>query len=302
MVSMPTFITVNLKRRYNRLFLCYNDDGDNMKTEEIVEEVEKNKISLGKVFLCTIFVLLTLIAIFFGATFIRWKAEISDKHPLTYKGQENIKVDKLIDFYGSAIATELKEDEAIYMYCTSEYGKECITPDYGNVLENNFRVPTNVIITIIFIDLILLYILNKESLKGKKRVYVYGSLIILLSLIGIGTQFYKAADYYKLAKDGVEVKAEQLNYLRSDKTDRYIPVITYTIDDEVREYIPDNYTVKGTFEKKEVTLYRDEKKDVVTVKKDYKQYIYPTVIYVLSFILGFVYLFINKKSRKEDKK
>ena len=302
MVSMQNFIIVNLKRRCNRLFLCYNDDGDSMKTEEIVEEVEKNKISIGKIFLCTIFVLLTLIAIFFGATYIRWQAEIGGKHPITYTGQENIKVDKLIDFYGSPIATELKEDEAIYMYCTSEYGKECITSDMGNVLENNFRVPTNVIITILFIDLILLYILNKEGLKGKKRVYVYGSLIILLSLIGIGSQVYKAADYYKLVKDGVQINGEQLHYLRSDNDKKYTPVITYKVDEEQKEYIPNDYLLKGSFEKKEVQLYRDEKKDVVTIKKDYKQYIYPTVIYVLSFVVGVVYLFINKKSKKEDKK
>ena len=77
-----------------------------MKTEEIVEEVEKSKVSIGKVFLCTIFVLLTLIAIFFGATYLRWKAEISDKHPITYTGQGTIKVDKLIDFYGTSLATE----------------------------------------------------------------------------------------------------------------------------------------------------------------------------------------------------
>ena len=143
--------------------------------------------------------------------------------------------------------------------------------------------------------------MNKESLKGKKRVYVYGSLILLFSLIGIGTQFYKAADYYKLVKDGTEVQAEQLHYLRSDNAKKYTPVITYSVDEKEREYIPD-YLINESFEKKEVTLYRDEKKDVVTIKKDYKEYIYPTVIYGLSFVLGFVYLFINKKNKKEEKK
>jgi len=89
--------------------------------------------------------------------------------------------------------------------------------------------------------------------------------------------------------------------LRSDNDKKYTPVITYTIDEKEREYIPD-YLIDGSFEKKEVTLYRDEKNDVVTIKKDYKKFIYPTVIYTLSLIVGFLYLFINKKIKKEDKK
>ena len=106
-----------------------------MKSEEIIEELEKSKVSWGKVFLITLFVLFTLIAIFFAATFIRWKAEINGKFEILYTGQEEFKIDKLVDFYGNDLATELKENEAIYVYCSSEFGKECIMPDYNNVLE-----------------------------------------------------------------------------------------------------------------------------------------------------------------------
>ncbi len=273
-----------------------------MKSEEIIEELEKSKVSWGKVFLITLFVLFTLIAIFFAATFIRWKAEINGKFEILYTGQEEVKIDKLVDFYGNDLATELKENEAIYVYCNSEFGKECIMPDYNNVLENNFRKPLNVIATLVFIDFVLLYILLKESLKGKKRVYVYGSLVILLSLVFISSVVYKALDYYKLVKDGDKITANEVYYLRTDSSDKHIPVIPYKVEEEDRQYIPTDYSVDGRFENKEYTLYRDEKKDVVTIKKDYLMYIWSLVVGCLTFILGIVYMFINKKSKKEENK
>jgi len=273
-----------------------------MKSEEIIEELEKSRVSWGKVFLVTLFVLFTLIAIFFGATYIRWKAEISGKYQIVYTGQEEIKIDKLVDFYGNDLATELKENEALYVYCTSEYGKECIMPDFNNPLENNFREPLNVIFTLVLIDLLLLYILIKDGIRGKKRVYVYGSIIILYGLVILGSVVYKALDYYMLVKDGNKITANQEYYLRTDNIKKYIPVISYELGEEEKQYIPTDYAVKGTFEVKNVDVYHHDKKDIVTIKKDYLMYIWPSVVGVLTFVLGIVYMLINKKKKEEEKK
>ena len=273
-----------------------------MKSEEIIEELEKSRVSWGKVFLVTLFVLFTLIAIFFGATYIRWKAEISGKYQIVYTGQEEIKIDKLVDFYGNDLATELKENEALYVYCTSEYGKECIMPDFNNPLENNFREPLNVIFTLVLIDLLLLYILIKDGIRGKKRVYVYGSIIILYGLVILGSVVYKALDYYMLVKDGNKITANQEYYLRTDNTKKYIPVISYELGEEEKQYIPTDYAVKGTFEVKNVDVYHHDKKDIVTIKKDYLMYIWPSVVGILTFVLGIVYMLINKKKKEEEKK
>ena len=297
---MQTFIIVSLKRRYNRLFLCYNVYGDNMKAEEIIEEVEKSKIKWSKVLLASFIVVFSLIGIFFIATFIRWKAEIANKYEIIYTGQEEVKIDKLVDFYAIEMDTELKENEAILMYCTSEYGKECIAPDLTNWLENNFRHPLLVVAIVIFIDLVLLFIMTKDDLAGKKRTYVYGDLIMLWGLVFIGIQVFKVADYYKLVKDDNTYVGNRVYKLRSDSKNSFVPVYHY---DEEQVYIPRDYNLKGTYEEKEEIIYyskKDNKK--MTVRRDVKGYILPAVIGFITFVMGIVYLTINKRFRKKEQK
>ena len=281
-----------------------------MKTEEIVEEVEKSKVSFFKIFLGTLFVIFTLIAVFFMATYIRWKAEINNKTEIVYSGQEEIKIDKLVDFYGIELDPELKENEAISVYCTSEFGKECIMADYNSFLENNFRNPFLVISIVVFIDLILIYVLTKNYLNGKKRSYVYGGLIILWGLVNICVSVYKIADYVKLEKTGEQITGKQINYLRSNNKKSYVPYISYSTENpnnrnEVIDvkYIPLNYSIDGSFEEKEITLYQDKKnKSLVTPKRDLKSYIVPVSTGVLTVIMGFIYLTINSRFKKREQK
>ena len=281
-----------------------------MKTEEVIEEVEKSKVSFSKVFLTTLFVIFTLIAVFFMATYIRWKAEINNKVEIVYTGQEEVKIDKLVDFYGIELSTDLKESEAIDVFCTSEYGKECIMADYNSLLENNFRNPLLVISIIVFIDLILLYILIKDSLNGKKRSYVYGGLIILWGLVSICISVYKIADYVKLEKTGEQITGTQINYLRSNNKKSYVPYISYSTENPKNrseiidvKFFPVNYSINGFFEEKEITLYQDKQnKELVTPKRDLKRYILPITIGVLTVIMGFIYLTINSRFKKKEKK
>ena len=282
-----------------------------MKTEEVIEEVEKSKVSFSKILLGTLFVLFTLIAVFFLATYIRWKAEISNKTEIVYTGQEEaIKIDKLVDFYGIELDPELKENEAISVYCTSEYGKECIMADYNNVLENNFRNPLLVISIIVLIDLVIVYVLVKGYIGGKKRTYVYGGLIILWGLISICVSVYKIADYVKLEKTGNEITGQLINYLRSNNKKSYVPYISYSTENPQNraeiidvKFFPLNYAIDGSFEEKEITLYQDKKnKTLVTPKRDMKRYILPISVGVLTVVMGFVYLTINPRFKKKEAK
>lgn len=290
---------------------------DKKKIEEAVEEiVEKKKINIGKVFLDTLFVLLTLIAIFFMATYIRWKAEISDKYPVIYRGQEQVKVDKLVDFYGIEVPVELKEDETILMYCTSEYGKECIMPNYSSVLENNFREPLLAISIIVFIDLVLIYFLLKDTLNGKKRTYIYGAVILLYGLFILGRAVYKVADYYKEIKFNKTVEGEVVGYLRSDYKDKFIPVVEYIVEDnrikdetaEQEEQTPPtvailtDYTIKGDFKKDKITLYYEGNYELITPKKSMRKYILPAITGLAIVVMGFIYLTITKRFKKKELK
>ena len=273
------------------------------KVEEVVEEVEKSKVSIGKIFLCTLFVLFALIGIFFLSTYIRWKAEISDKVPILYTGQEEVKIDKLVDFYSIELSPVLKENEALYVYCTSEYGKECILTDYNNVLENNFRNPLLVISIIVLIDLIIVYILTKENLNGKKRTYVYGAIIILWGLVNVCIAVYKVADYYKEIKFNKTIDANVVYYLRTDSEKKYIPVYKYLVEENEKYYIPTDYAIKGEFKAEEATLYyEDNDYNLITVKKDMKKYILPASVGFVTIIVGFVYLTINSRFKKKQLK
>lgn len=287
-----------------------------MKKEDIevvVEEENKNKISFIKVFLYTLFIMFTLVGVFFMATYIRWNAEISGKHEIIYYGQEEVKVDKLYDFYGVEVSPELKEDEAIHIYCTSEYGKECIISDDLNVLENNFKSPLLVISMISFIDLIIVYILVKERLNGKKRSYVYGALIILWGLFNICVSVYQIADYYNLYKKGEVITGSKIAYVRTDSKKRYIPLVSYVVkntqteEEKEMKVLLENYSIKGTFNKEDITLYKSRVKNsnIVTPKRDMKRFITPITTGLLIVVIGFVYLTINsrfsKKELKEEK-
>lgn len=287
--------------------------------EEIIEEViEKKKIKWSKVILGTFFVIFALIGIFFLATYVRWKSEIANKHEIVYVGQEEVKIDKLLDFYGIELSTDLKEDEAILVYCTSEYGKECVTADYNNWLENNFRNPLLVIVIILVIDLCIGYILIKESITGKKRTYVYGGIILFIGLLYLGVQIFNIADYYKLVKTGKQIEGKETYYLKTNNKKEYTPVIIYQVenplkkgneeDEEIPEmidvqYIPKDFSIKGDFAKRNVLLYQETREpDVLTPVRNYKKYILPVLTSIFVIVEGFIYLTINKRNKKKEEK
>ena len=226
------------------------------------------------------------------------------------------KGNKLVDFYGIEVPVELKENETILMYCTSEYGKDCIMPNYSSVLENNFREPLLVISIIVFIDLILLYLLLKDTLNGKKRTYIYGAIILLYGLFILGRAVYKVADYYKEIKFNKTVEGEVVGYLRSDYKDKFIPVVEYIVEDnrikEVEEgeeeptpptvAILTDYTIKGDFKKDKITLYYEGNYELITPKKSMTKYILPAITGLAITVMGIIYLTITKRFKKKELK
>ena len=145
----------------------------NIKDVEITDVDEPKKIELKKIILIILIGIVSLVGFFFWSTKVRWDAEISEKeNKILYYGQEEVKVDKLDGFYGEKIKLNIKDTEAILMYCTSEYGGECVTGDFNNGFENILRNPTIIINIVILIDLVLLLLLLKDKCFGKIKTYI----------------------------------------------------------------------------------------------------------------------------------
>lgn len=278
-----------------------------MKKNEdiIVDNEEKKKSFFNKNFVLTILlIVVSLVGIFFASTYIRWNAEISELNEIIYYGQDDIKITELKDFYGNEMSTEINDYQALRLYCTSEYGNECLTGDYVDTLENLFRSPRVVINIVILIDLIIVYILIKDKKLKKVFIYAVSLLILLYGIYSLGFQIYKLSDYIGSVNDSQNVtQAKIIKGVVTSNEDRFKPIIEYTTEKGTNIIYLD-YIVKGNIEDKiddTITVYY-KKKDVldVEVKRSFWGYILPTILSIVTIIMSVIYFKLKDEKKKEE--
>lgn len=278
-----------------------------MKKNEdiIVDNEEKKKSFFNKNFVLTILlIVVSLVGIFFASTYIRWSAEISELNEIIYYGQDDIKITELKDFYGNEMSTEINDYQALRLYCTSEYGNECLTGDYVDTLENLFRSPRVVINIVILIDLIIVYILIKDKKLKKVFIYAVSLLILLYGIYSLGFQIYKLSDYIGSVNDSQNVtQAKIIRGVVTSNEDRFKPIIEYTTEKGTNIIYLD-YIVKGNIEDKiddTITVYY-KKKDVldVEVKRSFWGYILPTILSIITIIMSVIYFKLKDEKKKEE--
>lgn len=278
-----------------------------MKKNEdiIVDNEEKKKSFFNKNFVLVILlIVVSLVGIFFASTYIRWNAEISELNEIIYYGQDDIKITELKDFYGNEMSTEINDYQALRLYCTSEYGNECLTGDYVDTLENLFRSPRVVINIVILIDLIIVYILIKDKKLKKVFIYAVSLLILLYGIYSLGFQIYKLSDYIGSVNDSQNVtQAKIIKGVVTSNEDRFKPIIEYTTEKGTNIIYLD-YIVKGNIEDKiddNITVYY-KKKDVldVEVKRSFWGYILPTILSIITIIMSVIYFKLKDEKKKEE--
>ncbi len=278
-----------------------------MKKNEdiIVDNEEKKKSFFNKNFVLTILLIVgSLVGIFFASTYIRWNAEISELNEIIYYGQDDIKITELKDFYGNEMSTEINDYQALRLYCTSEYGNECLTGDYVDTLENLFRSPRVVINIVILIDLIIVYILIKDKKLKKVFIYAVSLLILLYGIYSLSFQIYKLSDYIGSVNDSQNVtQAKIIKGVVTSNEDRFKPIIEYTTEKGTNIIYLD-YIVKGNIEDKiddTITVYY-KKKDVldVEVKRSFWGYILPTILSIVTIIMSVIYFKLKDEKKKEE--
>ncbi|HIS18619.1 MAG TPA: hypothetical protein IAC02_08450 [Candidatus Coprovivens excrementavium] len=278
-----------------------------MKKNEdiIVDNEEKKKSFFNKNFVLVILlIVVSLVGIFFASTYIRWNAEISELNEIIYYGQDDIKITELKDFYGNEMSTEINDYQALRLYCTSEYGNECLIGDYVDTLENLFRSPRVVINIVILIDLIIVYILIKDKKLKKVFIYAVSLLILLYGIYSLGFQIYKLSDYIGSVNDSQNVtQAKIIRGVVTSNEDRFKPIIEYTTEKGTNIIYLD-YIVKGNIEDKiddTITVYY-KKKDVldVEVKRSFWGYILPTILSIVTIIMSVIYFKLKDEKKKEE--
>lgn len=278
-----------------------------MKKNEdiIVDNEEKKKSFFNKNFVLTILlIVVSLVGIFFASTYIRWNAEISELNEIIYYGQDDIKITELKDFYGNEMSTEINDYQALRLYCTSEYGNECLTGDYVDTLENLFRSPRVVINIVILIDLIIVYILIKDKKLKKVFIYAVSLLILLYGIYSLGFQIYKLSDYIGSVNDSRNVtQAKIIRGVVTSNEDSFKPIIEYTTEKGTNIIYLD-YIVKGNIKDKiddTITVYY-KRKDVldVEVKRSFWGYILPTILSIVTIIMSVIYFKLKDEKKKEE--
>ena len=277
----------------------------NIKDVEITDVDEPKKIDFKKIILIILICIVSLVGFFFWSTKVRWDAEISEKeNKILYYGQEEVKVDKLDGFYGEKIKLNIKDTEAILMYCTSEYGGECVTGDFNNGFENILRNPTIIINIVILIDLILLLFLLKDKYFGKIKSYIIFGIVLLYGIINIGMVVFEVANYYYFVNDSEYVaKGKIVRQLVTDNTKEYYPVVEYTTEQgDFVTYIevPVNGQIKDDLkDKRKITIYYDKvDNEIATTKQSLIKYILPLMVGIGYLLIAIIYLI---KSSKVDK-
>lgn len=272
-------------------------DIDNLQEEQIVKRFDAKKLLL-----IILLVIVTLVGVFFLSTYIRWKADIKDKNEILYYEQDDIKINSLKDFYGTELNAELDDNKAILMYCSSNYGGECITGDFANNLENLLRSPWIVINIVILIDLLILYLVLKKKEMKKLYVYIISSLIVLYGIFCLGNEVYKFFDYYHLVNNTDYVtEGRIIKGIITENDKKFIPVVQY--ETEKNTYVKYlDYEIMGTIEdnvNKEITLYYNYKNnEIITPKRSLTNYILPVIISLLTMLVGILYF--KLKNNKES--
>lgn len=282
--------------------------GDNMKKVN-VKDVNDGEISIkkpnnvAKIILIVVMIIVSMIGVFFASTYIRWNAFIEDKYEIIYYEQDGIKVDEVKGFYGEDLNNDLSENQAMRLYCTSQYGGKCVTGNYTDILENLFRSPGIIINIVILIDLGLLYLLVKEKKFNKIQRYIFSLLIVLYGIYGLGVQIYKMTDYYFFVNNSEYVTNGKIIKEVIPRNDKFKAIVSYDIGDKnYIEYL--DYDIKGSFldnNEKKVMLYYDKKDGKkIEVKRSLLGYILPIIIAILMIVIGYDYFKIKKKDNENN--
>lgn len=278
----------------------------NVKDVDVIDVTEETKkIDIKKIILIVLLVIVSLVGVFFWSTKVRWNAELDEmKYEVLYYGQEDIKVEELTGFYGDKIELDLKESDALLLYCSSEYGDKCVTGYFNDGFENLLRNPSPVINIVIIIDLVLLYLLLKDKKINKIYSYIITSVLIIVGLINVGKVVFDVATYYSFVNDSEYVaEAEIVKGLVTTNKEEYYPVVKYSTEqgDFTKEIM---VPVKGKVsedlaDKKKLTVYYDKvDNEVVTTKQSLLKYILPIIIGIIYIIEGILYFVFVKKSLK----
>lgn len=278
----------------------------NIKDVDVTEvEEDTKKFNVKKLVLLILIVITTLVGIFFWSTKVRWNAEIEEYHEILYYGQEDVQINELTDFYGEELSREIDDTEAILMYCSSQYGKTCVTGDFNNSFENLLREPSIVINIVVLIDLALLFILFKDKCFGKVKTYIIFGIVLLLGLVNIGKVIYSFADYYVFVNDSENVVTGYVvRQLITENKNEYYPVVEYVTEQgEFTNYILSSYSGEVSNEhtdKNKITIYYDKSdNEVITTKQSLRKYIFPIIVGVLYVIEAIVYLVISKRKKND---
>lgn len=257
----------------------------NIKDVDVTEvEEDIKKFNVKKLVLLILIVITTLVGIFFWSTKVRWNAEIEEYHEILYYGQEDVQINELTDFYGEELSIEIDDTEAILMYCSSQYGKTCVTGDFNNSFENLLREPSIVINIVFLIDLALLFILFKDKCFGKVKTYIIFGIVLLLGLVNIGKVIYNFADYYVFVNDSENVVTGYVvRQLITKNKNEYYPVVEYVTEQgEFTNYVLSSYSGEVSNEhtdKNKITIYYDKSdNEVITTKQSLRKYIFPIIV------------------------
>lgn len=281
-----------------------------MKKNKIVKDIDLDELKRleeeqnkkRKIKLIAAMIAVSLVGIMFLATYLRWNSDIADKHRIIYYGQDNVKIDNLVDFYGLDVNKDIDENSAIVMYCDREYGKNCTTFDNLNFMENVYRNPIIIINIVIIIDLILFYYLIKDKfMKDYKKVII--GLVILIYGLGLSfMQVYKVAEYYIFVNNKFETNATIYKKVITGNKNKYHTIVKYEIDGkEYMEYLDTD--IKGNIEDKigeeiNIHYYKKNKTDIVG-KRNVLWRIAPFILGTL-IIIESVWFFPKKRKIVSD--
>lgn len=279
----------------------------NVKDVDVTEvEEDTKKFDVKKLILLILIVITTLVGIFFWSTKVRWDAEIEEYHEILYYGQEEVQINELTGFYGEELSTEIKDTEALLMYCSSEYGKTCVTGDFNNSFENLLREPSIVINIVVLIDMVLLLILFKDKYMGNAiKTYIIFGIVLVMGLFNVGKVIYDFANYYSFVNDSeYVVEGEIIGQLVTENSSEYYPVVKYTTEQgEFINYVsvPMNGQVDEDLpDKNKITIYYDKlDNEVITTKQSLSKYIFPVIVGVLYIVVAIAYLVISKRKKNE---
>lgn len=274
-----------------------NDLKNDINSQEEVMDIKK--VSIKKIILWVLFTIVSVVGLLFLSTEIRWKADIEDRKEIVYIGQSEIKIDKVVDFYGVEVDTELEDNEALLLYCTSEYGGDCLTGDYNNGLENILRNSNLVVNIVLIIDLLLLFLIFKDKEIKKIFKVIISVLVFCYGVYNLGVQVYYISDYYLFVNDSENVvNATIVRGIITASEKEFNPLVEYeTEKGKFLTYL--DYPIDGKIDEKvneQITIYYDTKDhSIINIKRNVSEYILPIIISLIFMGLGIIYFILNRE-------